>query len=100
MHVGITFDLRDHYRSLGFTEEEVAEFDSIETIDAIDNTLLLLGFKTERIGTVKQLAGLLTNGKRWDFIFNIASLETRPFHLLTSTPFLKSTSVGRLYILY
>lgn len=72
MKIGITYDLRDYYRSIGFSEEEVAEFDSAETIDAIDRALKELGFETERIGTVRQLAELLVNGRRWDLIFNIA----------------------------
>ncbi|MBN2038447.1 MAG: hypothetical protein JW864_00290 [Spirochaetes bacterium] len=72
MIAGITYDLRDHYRALGFKEEDVAEFDSETTIDAIDNTLKQLGFETERIGAVTQLVEQLAAGKRWDFIFNIA----------------------------
>lgn len=72
MLAGITYDLRDHYRALGFPEEEVAEFDSILTINAIDDALRKLGFETDRIGTVTQLAERLVSGSKWDFIFNIA----------------------------
>ena len=32
MRVALVYDLRDDYRALGFSEEEVAEFDSVETI--------------------------------------------------------------------
>ena len=35
MRVALVYDLRDDYRALGFSEEEVAEFDSVETIDAL-----------------------------------------------------------------
>ncbi len=72
MRIGLTYDLRDHYRALGFSEEDVAEFDFGETIDAIDSTLRELGFETERIGTITELVPLLAQGKRWDLIFNIA----------------------------
>jgi D-alanine-D-alanine ligase len=73
MRIGLTYDLRDHYRALGFSEEDVAEFDFGETIDAIDSTLRELGFETERIGTITELVPKLAEGgKRWDLIFNIA----------------------------
>ncbi len=72
MRIGLTYDLRDHYRALGFSEEDVAEFDFGETIDAIENTLIELGFETERIGTITELVSMLTLGKRWDIVFNIA----------------------------
>ena len=35
MRIALVYDLRDDYRALGFSEEEVAEFDSVETIDAL-----------------------------------------------------------------
>ena len=72
MRIGLTYDLRDHYRALGFSEEDVAEFDFGETIDAIENTLKELGFETDRIGTVTELVKMLAEGRRWDIIFNIA----------------------------
>ena len=34
MRIALVYDLRDDYRALGLSEEEVAEFDSVETIDA------------------------------------------------------------------
>ena len=55
MLVGLTYDLRDDYRSRGFSEEEIAEFDSSATIDAIEGTLQSLGFATERIGLIQNL---------------------------------------------
>jgi len=72
MLVGLTYDLKDHYRSLGFPEEEIAEFDSIATIESIDNTLSDFGLRTERIGTIRQLVDRLASGSRWDLVFNIA----------------------------
>jgi len=70
--VGITYDLRDDYIVRGFSEEETAEFDSPETIAAIDETLSSLGFETRRIGNIRMLVGRLAAGERWDIVFNIA----------------------------
>ncbi len=72
MRVALAYDLRDDYRAMGYGEEEVAEFDSIETIDAIDTALCGLGFSTERIGHLGSLLPRLIEGARWDIVFNIA----------------------------
>ena len=70
--IGITYDLRGAYLADGFTEEETAEFDRTDTIDAIEDTLQDLGYKTDRIGNIKDLASRLVKGDRWDMVFNIA----------------------------
>lgn len=70
--VGITYDLRDEYLQMGFGEEETAEFDRESTIAAIENTLRELGFRTDRIGHIRNLVGRLSRGDRWDLVFNIA----------------------------
>jgi len=72
MHVGFTYDLKKDYLEAGFTEEEAAEFDGIETIEGVEGALVSLGHRVERIGTVKRLAEMLVAGKRWDLVFNIA----------------------------
>src|ERR1700733_4739886 len=72
MKVGITYDLRTEYLSRGYTAEETAEFDSIETIDAIDVALCGLGHETDRIGNVRSLTRRLAAGDRWDLVFNLA----------------------------
>ena len=72
MLIGITFDLRDQYLKLGFSEEETAEFDKESTIEAIEKTLQMLGHSTERIGNIWDLTGQLSKGKKWDLVFNIA----------------------------
>jgi D-alanine-D-alanine ligase len=71
MKIGITYDLREDYLKMGFTEEETAEFDQAGTINAIDSTLKMLGYETERIGHFKSLTKALVEGKRWDMVFNI-----------------------------
>ncbi|MCA9168260.1 MAG: D-alanine--D-alanine ligase, partial [Planctomycetales bacterium] len=71
MRIGLTYDLRAEYLAAGYGEEETAEFDSLETIDAIDHTLQELGHQTVRIGNARQLIQRLANGERWDVVFNI-----------------------------
>lgn len=72
MIIGITYDLREDYLAEGYSLEEIAEFDKLETIEAIEDALLVLGFKTDRIGHIKNLTSRLVNGDRWDLVFNIA----------------------------
>ena len=72
MKVGITYDLREEYLALGYGEEETAEFDRNDTIDAIEHALLDLGYETERIGNVLELTRRLVWGDRWEMVFNIA----------------------------
>jgi D-alanine-D-alanine ligase len=71
MKAGICYDLRETYLSMGYSEEETAEFDKPETIAAIESALLSAGFEVEKIGHAKQLIELLYKGKRWDIVFNI-----------------------------
>lgn len=72
MLIGLTYDLKDDYRALGFSESDVAEFDSVDTIDAVCSALAALGHVCDRIGHVRALAQRLTAGDRWDLVFNIA----------------------------
>jgi len=70
--IGIAYDLREDYLAEGYGEEETAEFDRLDTIEAIESTLQGLGFETERIGNIRKLAARLVAGDRWDMVFNIA----------------------------
>ena len=72
MRVGLTYDLRDHYMAAGYSAEDTAEFDNIETIEALAGALERLDLSVDRIGTVRQLAQRLVAGERWDLVFNIA----------------------------
>jgi D-alanine-D-alanine ligase len=72
MRIGITYDLREGYTRKGFNEEETAEFDEIETIEAIEHSLRSLGHSTDLIGDVQGLVHRLVQGDRWDLVFNIA----------------------------
>ena len=72
MRVALVYDLRDDYRALGFSEEEVAEFDSVETIDALAAALVALGCEPVRVGRGQALAARLVAGERYDLVFSIA----------------------------
>jgi D-alanine-D-alanine ligase len=72
MKVGLTYDLREEYLALGYGEEETAEFDRWDTIEAIERTLQDLGYETDRIGNAMNLTRRLVLGDRWDMVFNIA----------------------------
>jgi D-alanine-D-alanine ligase len=51
--------------------EDTAEFDKQETVDAIAQALLKMGFETEPVGNCFQLIDALSAGKKWDLVFNI-----------------------------
>jgi D-alanine-D-alanine ligase len=72
MKIGLTFDLRSWYIDRGYSMDETAEFDKQETVDALENSLKLMGHQTDCIGNTFQLIEALAAGKRWDMVFNIA----------------------------
>ena len=72
MKIGLTYDLRSDYLAAGYSEEETAEFDREDTIEAIENALSDLGHQPERIGHARRLVEALCQGHRWDLVFNIA----------------------------
>ena len=72
MLIGLTYDLRNDYLAEGYSEEETAEFDRPDTIEAIEAALVELGYQTERIGRAKRLVERLAAGDRWNLVFNIA----------------------------
>jgi len=71
LRIGLTFDLRDAWLAMGYSEVETAELDQIDTIEGIEKALLELGYLVDRIGHVKQLAERLVKGDSWDMVFNI-----------------------------
>jgi len=72
LNVGLVYDLRSDYASTGLSEEELAEFDSESTIDALDGAVASLGHRVTRIGHAKELCRRLSSGQRWDLVFSIA----------------------------
>ncbi|PKP53579.1 MAG: D-alanine--D-alanine ligase [Bacteroidetes bacterium HGW-Bacteroidetes-1] len=71
MKIGLTFDLRETYLNLGYSEDETAELDKEETIVGIEQAIETLGHKTIRIGNLFDLQKRLLSGERWDLVFNI-----------------------------
>ncbi|MBB03413.1 MAG: D-alanine--D-alanine ligase [Planctomyces sp.] len=72
MLIGFTYDLRDDYLAEGYGELETAEFDRVDTIDAIVDALVACGHEVDRIGRAKQLVHRLADGCSWDLVFNIS----------------------------
>jgi D-alanine-D-alanine ligase len=72
MRIALVYDLRDDYRALGFSEEEVAEFDSVETVDQLAAALEALGCEPVRVGRGQALAARLVAGERYVLVFSIA----------------------------
>jgi D-alanine-D-alanine ligase len=70
--VGLVYDLRDEYLAQGYSQEQVAEFDSESTIEALEQALRRLGHRPERIGNGPTLARQLVAGRRWDLVFNVS----------------------------
>ncbi|HUU04892.1 MAG TPA: D-alanine--D-alanine ligase [Patescibacteria group bacterium] len=71
MTIGLTYDLRQDYLDAGYSEEQTAEFDSPDTIAAIEKALIVMGHESRRIGNVKSLVLRLAAGERWELVFNI-----------------------------
>jgi len=70
--IGFTYDLKDDYLTKGFSLEDAAEFDTLETIDGICNALTELGHRVDKIGGAIHLTERLVKGNRWDIVFNIS----------------------------
>lgn len=72
LRVGLVYDLRVEYLAAGYSEEDVAEFDSEETIRALCAAIRSLGCRVDRIGNGRELCKRLVAGDRWDLVFSIA----------------------------
>ena len=73
LKIGFTYNAKADYKlKTGESKEKIAEFDSEETLSEIEYSLKTSGHVIERIGNVNSLLKKLTQGKRWDIVFNIA----------------------------
>jgi len=70
--VGMTYDLQQDYLDRGYDKDEVAELDSPVTVEAIRQALASRGHEVELVGGVMPLARALSDGRRWDMVFNFA----------------------------
>jgi D-alanine-D-alanine ligase len=71
MRIGLTYDLVADWAGEACDAEQLAEFDTPATIDAIAAHLEQRGHRVERIGRAKSLLARLHDGARWDIVFNI-----------------------------
>ncbi|MEI6050869.1 MAG: D-alanine--D-alanine ligase [Bacteroidota bacterium] len=69
--IGLTYDLKEDYLKRGYTNEQVAEFDSPDTIDALNDAITSMGFEVIQIGNIFSLVNFLSQGNRCDLVFNI-----------------------------
>lgn len=72
LRIGLCYDLKSDYLAAGFAPHEVMEFDEEGTIAAIEEALLGLGHRVERVGRGTELTRRLAAGERWDLVFNFA----------------------------
>ncbi len=72
LKVGLTYDLQSEHLENGETEEEAAEFEHSETIEAVAQVLAGLGFEVDLVGNIFNLVKKLAAAQRWDLVFNIA----------------------------
>jgi len=70
--IGLVYDLRKDYLKEGYPEEDVAEFDSEETIESLERAIVSLGYQCERLGNGRKLCKRLIGKDRWDLVFNVA----------------------------
>jgi D-alanine-D-alanine ligase len=72
MKIALAYDLQEDYIKQGFSKEQAAEFDKLETIDAIAGAIRSLGnYQVEKIGGLKQIVAALAQNHSWDLVFNI-----------------------------
>ena len=72
LRIGLTYDLRADYEGQGFRDDDLAEFDRPDTIEALAGALVELGHTPVQVGNLGKLLAALQRGERWDLVFNIA----------------------------
>jgi D-alanine-D-alanine ligase len=70
--IGLVYDLRKDYLAQGFSQEDVSEFDSEDTINRLEEAIKSLGYDVERVGNAMALCAAVVAGKRWDLVFNFS----------------------------
>lgn len=72
MNIGLTYDLREQYLEQGYSLEQTAEFDSPVTVEAIEQGIREMGMWPERVGNLFEAMSALSQGRRFDLVFNVA----------------------------
>ena len=70
--IGLCYDSKEEYLAAGYSKLQVAEFDDEGVIAGLEEALVRLGHRVERIGRGRALAARLAAGDRWDLVFNVA----------------------------
>ncbi|MEU4955588.1 hypothetical protein ACFYN3_42020 [Streptomyces lavendulae] len=70
--IAFTYDLRGAPVLSGPGGFDDAEFDELETVEAITAALEDLGYRCLPVGSLPALAERLVHGERWDAVFNIS----------------------------
>jgi D-alanine-D-alanine ligase len=70
--IGLVYDLREEYLTLGYSDEETNEFDSAVNIEEMSAAIARLGHQVDRIGNGRALAQRLVAGGAWDLVFSMA----------------------------
>lgn len=71
MRVGLAYDAVADWAGERLDAEQLAEFDTEDTIEAIAAAIAARGHAVERIGRARALMPRLLSGERWDLVFNI-----------------------------
>ena len=71
-NIALVYDLRKDYLDMGYSEDDVAEFDSESTIASLEEAIRGLGYEVDRVGHGRALCQRLVAGERWDLVFSIA----------------------------
>jgi D-alanine-D-alanine ligase len=71
MRIGFTYDVVGDWSEENLSPEQLAEFDSVATIDSIAGFLERRGHVVDRVGRARRLIARLHRGDRWDIVFNI-----------------------------
>jgi D-alanine-D-alanine ligase len=72
VRIGLVYDRKEDYLALGFSAEDVMEFDGEDTIAGLEDGLASLGHRVDRVGRGVELARRLVAGDRWELVFNVA----------------------------
>ena len=71
MRLGFTYDSIEDWSGDGLDAEQLAEFDTPDTVSSIAAALARPGHSVERIGRATALMARLLDGARWDLVFNV-----------------------------
>lgn len=70
--IALCYDSKEEYLAAGHSHLEVMEFDDEGVIAGLEQALVRIGHRVERVGRGRNLARRLAEGERWDLVFNIA----------------------------